>query len=189
MGRQNKKIEQLGPIARYQQSQDIDAEQSHLAVITPQQRAKGTYDGDGRRIVNRGGTPIMRWIRDGRISETQALAISHCLRLWSMVGLTQNVTASYGERMAHSDTVTDSRVVSLIEARQDLYRIQDYVPKPYFDIFENVCRFDEPAGIAGSRMGFGSRSAQDRAHTIVCMVADTIAMREGLISVVRILVA
>ena len=83
----------------------------------------------------------------------------------------------------------ERRTLNLIEAREDLYRIMNYTPRPYWDVFENVCRHDEPAGIAGSRLGFGSRSAQDRAHTIVCFVADVIAMREGMLPTVRILVA
>lgn len=188
MAKAKRKPSPLGPIATYQRGQELAEQQSALAVITPEQRAKGTYEGDGRRIVNRGGTPVARWLREGKLSPTQSLAIDTCNRLWALVGTEGRTTASYGERLAVSAN-EERRAITLIEAREDLYRIQDYVPKPYWHVFENVCRFGEPAGIAGSKLGFGGRAAIERAHTIVCMVADTIAMREGLVPVVRILVA
>lgn len=177
-----------GPLQRAVDADQARAEQSNLDVITPEQRAKGTYVGE-RRIVNAGGTPIMRWIAADKISDTQALAIQTCYRLWALVGTERRTTASYGERIASSLDHEDRMATTKIEAREDLYRIQEYVPKAWWQVFENVCRFDEPAGVAGSRLGFGSRSAQDRAHTVVCMVADIIAMNERLIPVSYIRVA
>lgn len=182
-----KKIDARGPLQRVHDAEQSSAVQSVIDVITPEQRAKGTYEGE-RRIINRGGTPIMRWIASGKISETQGLAIQTCYRLWALVGLEQRTTASYGERIAGGDA-SEQRAALLIEAREDLYRIQDYIPAPYWEIFQNVCRFDEPAGVAGSRMGFGSRSSEDRAHTVVCFVADIIAMKERLVPVTRIAAA
>ena len=183
-----RKQDTRGPLQRMHDNQRLDEEQSALNVLTPEQRAKGTYEG-GQRILNRGGTPVARWLATGKLSDTQHIAIQHCLRLWDMVGINQRTTASYGERVPASFTMDERRTLNLIEAREDLYRIMNYTPRPYWDVFENVCRHDEPAGIAGSRLGFGSRSAQDRAHTIVCFVADLIAMREGMLPTVRILVA
>ena len=130
----------------------------------------------------------MRWIAAGKLSETQSLAIQTCYRLWALVGLEQRTTAAYGERIAGSNETSDHRNAMLIEAREDLHRIQDYIPGGYWTVFENVCRFDEPAGVAGSRMG-STRGAEDRAHTIVCFVADLIAMHERLVPVTRILAA
>lgn len=135
--------------------------------------------------INRGGTPVERWKAQGRITETQQLAIGLCQRLWRLVGTEGSVTANYGQRIA-GRAVEELRIAMLIEARGDLYRIQDYIPAPYWDVFQNVCRFDEPSGVAGSRLGFGKRSAHDKAHTVVCMVADFIAMREGLLPVERV---
>lgn len=176
-----------GPLQKLHDSAATEREQSKLSVITPEQRAKGTYEGE-RRVINRGGTPVMRWIAANKLSDTQALAIQLCYRLWALVGLEQRTTAAYGERIAGNAEISDQRSAMLIEAREDLHRIQDYIPGGYWTIFENVCRFDEPAGIAGSRMG-SARGAEDRAHTIVCFVADIIAMNERLIPVSRILAA
>jgi len=156
---------------------------------TPEQIAKGGYvredfiHGETAKGVtphiNRGGTPVMRWIDDGKLSDTQQRAIAHCLYLWHMCGLEQRVTANYGERiMGQGDS--EARASNEIEARQDLHRIKDYVPASYFSVFENVVRFDEPAGVAGSKLGFGKHSACNRAHTVVCFVSDIIAMKERL---------
>ena len=176
----------LPPIAAYEHAREVERQQSILNVISPEQRAKGTYVGSSR-IVNIGQSPVLRWHSIGRISETQLLAIQICYRLWDMVGLKQATTASYGERIPGNDVDDTYKALTVIEAKEDLERIENYVPLAYWSVFENVCRFDEPAGIAGSRLGFGDRSAQERAHTVVCLVADTIAMKERLIPVTRIL--
>lgn len=184
-----KKIKQdlRGPLQKMFDGAETARQQSELLVITPEQRLKGTYEGE-RRIINRGGTPVMRWLASGKISDTQGLAIQTCYRLWALVGLEQRTTAEYGERISGSADISDERSAMLVEAREDLHRIRDYVPPGYWSVFENVCRFDEPAGIAGSRLG-SARGAEDRAHTIVCFVADIIAMKERLVPVTRILAA
>lgn len=179
------KADDRGPMQRIIDANRLADEQSFIDVITPEQRAKGTYDGE-RRIVNRGGTPVMRWIAAGKLSDTQAISIQLCYRLWGVAGLSSRTTSSYGERIPAAVTQDERLALVEIEAREDLHRFQDYVPALYWSIFENVCRFDEPAGVAGSRLGFGARSAEDRAHMVVCFVADTIAMREGLIPAQRI---
>lgn len=180
------KVDLRGPLQRFMDKQRQESEQSEMDVITKEQKAKGTYEGE-RRIFNRGGTPVMRWMTAGKLSDTQAIAIQLCYRLWGIAGLSQRTTAAYGERMPVMLHQDESRALIEIEAREDLHRIMDYVPGPYWQVFENVCRYDEPAGVAGSRMGFGNRSAEDRAHTIVCFVADIIAMKERLTPTVRIL--
>ncbi len=139
--------------------------------------------------LNRGGSPVMRWTREGRLSDTQMLAIAHCLHLWGLTGTEGRVTSHYGERIGGSDHENERRANTIIEAMADLRRIMAYIPGGYFGIFENVCRFDEPAGIAGQAIGYSNRANEARAHTIVCMVADLIAMREGLIPTTRIRVA
>lgn len=160
---------------------------------TQAQIANGQYErasmpapDGGNRVaqlhINRGGTPVARWIATGKLSDTQSLAIQLCYRLWALVGCNQHTTAAYGERVAGLSHHDERRAVNEIEARDDLRRIQGYIPPPFWQCFENVCRFDEPAGSAGSKLGWGSRSSHDRAHTVVCFVADTIAMKEGLAS-------
>jgi hypothetical protein len=67
-----------------------------------------------------------------------------------------------------------------VEARIDLHRIRDYFHPTHWAIFENVIRFDEPAGIAGSKLGRASGRAEQAALNCVCMVADVIAWKERL---------
>lgn len=160
-----------------------------LVGPTPEQLSRDTYtretithaDDFQRAVVhiNRGGTPVMRWATDGKLSDSQQRAIAHCLYLWRLCGLEQRTTSSYGERILTTGD-SEARASCEIEAREDLHRIQDYIPAKYWATFENVVRFDEPAGVAGSKLGFGERSGADRAHTIVCFVADIIADRERL---------
>lgn len=179
----------LGPIAAWERAVALDEQQSRLRVITPEQAAKGTYQGHGRRYVNRGGTPVARWVAAGRISDAQALAIQLCLRLWAVAGVSQRTTATYGERLPPGGHMSEAQALREIEARKDLRRIEGYVPARYWEVFENVCRFDEPAGIAGSRLGECDKAAEVAARTIVCFVADVIAMKERLLPTTRIRVA
>lgn len=157
---------------------------------TPEQFAKGNvarvdmiHADTAQRVtvhINRGGTPLARWLNEpGKLTDNQQRAIAHCLHLWRMCGLEQRTTANYGERIP-SSADSEARASNEIDARESLHRIKGYIPHAYFQIFENVIRFDEPAGIAGSRLGLGSRSACDRAHTVVCFVADIVFERERL---------
>lgn len=166
-----------GPLQRLIDAEKVANDQATLLVITPEQRAKGTYSGE-RRIVNN-HDPVMRWIAAGRLTEGQQAAIGYVRRLWDLSGLKQALTANYGH-VAIGTGCAERRAVLEIEAREDLHRCQEYVPRAYWEVFENVCRWGEPAGVAGSSLGFGGREAQTRALTIVCFVADIVAMRERL---------
>lgn len=173
-----------------------------VAVVEPTeaQLANGDYQlvhmpnpEGGNRVapvfVNRGGTPVMRWIAAGKLSDTQQVAISVVLRLWRILGCEGRVAATYGEHMAPCTiTETPELIERIVEAREDLKRIEGHFHglDAWWEVFENVVRFDEPAGVSGSRLGFGARSAEDRAHTTVCFVADIIATRENLSPPVRI---
>lgn len=176
-----KKQPQRGPLQALYDSDQVARAQAQIDIITPEQRAKGIYDCKKRPVVNRGGDPVQRWTWGGRLSDRQKLAIEVCIRLWEKAGLKQRITQKYGTRVpsAASDWV-ELRAHDEIEARAHLYRLQGLIPDMYWDVFENVCRHGEPAGVAGSRLGWGSRSAQERAHTIVCVVADIIANSERL---------
>jgi len=132
--------------------------------------------------INRGGTPLARWTNSGALTQSQLNAIQLSLRLWRLAGNNPKVTATYGPRVV-SFAGAEHRAISEIEARQDLHRIIGYFPGPlraYYDVYENICRHDMPAGVAGSELARTSRSGEVRAHQVVCFVADFIAMKEGL---------
>lgn len=166
-----------GPLQRLYDNSQIANDQAKLSVITPEMRAKGTYEGE-RRIVNN-HDPVQRWIASGKLTEGQQHAIGYVRRLWDIAGMEARLTANYGH-VAKGAGCAERRALIEIEAREDLHRVQDYVPMQYWSVFELVCRFGEPAGVAGSSMGAGGKTAQARAHTIVCFVADIVAMKEGL---------
>lgn len=130
---------------------------------------------------NTGHDPVARWLRDGKLDQRQKAAIDTVRRLWDLVGIRQRVTANYGERLGGS---VNAELCSLtvLEAMEDLDRIEGYFAglSPYWRIFENVCRFGEAAGTAGESVGYSPKSAQVRALTTVCFVADIIATRERI---------
>ena len=131
------KIDTRGPLQRLHDGTRTAAEQSELDVITPEMRAKGTYIGL-RTIVNN-HDPVERWKAAGKLSQAQQVVIEMCQRLWNLAGLQQRVTASYGERTSGSGN-SEVRAINEIEAREDLHRIQDYVPGKYWAVFELLCR-------------------------------------------------
>ena len=123
-------------------------------------------------LVNRGGTAVDRWIhRDttGLFGESEERAIRYTQNLW--------VRLEGGLRAIDpaADVVDMPLGWSQQEALVELKSLQERVPRPYWDCFENVCRFDEEAGVAGSKLASNSRSAIDAARTCVAFTASLIA--------------
>lgn len=156
---------------------------------TPEQLAKGTYQ--DRFVTNvddqtrakahvNAHSPVERWIRAGRLSDTQQAAIVLVRALWGKIELRQRLTSTYGHRIP---TGSDNEWLanSEIQARKDLARIEGYFLPWQWEVWENVVRFDEPAGTAGSALGFsGTKAQQSAVLMLVKMVADMIAVKERL---------
>lgn len=128
-------------------------------------------------LANRGGTPVARWKAAKLLSDSQIAAITHCERLWSMLGgkalvadLSKVPGAGAGSGWAEQ------------EALDDLRRIKGYFPAKWWSVFENVCRFDETAGFAGSTLTDCRNDQVAAARTTVQFVADIIAMKERLVT-------
>lgn len=177
--RGKKRVDTRGPLQRMYDNGQIANDQARLSVITPEMRAKGTYEGE-RRIVNN-HDPVQRWIASGKLTQGQQHAIGYVRRLWDIAGLERPVTANYGH-VAAGAGCAERRALIEIEAREDLHRVQGYFAglEKWWDVFENVCRWGESAGTAGSALGLGTHHAEIRAHTTVCFVADKIAEKERL---------
>jgi hypothetical protein len=124
-------------------------------------------------LVNRGGTAVERWIandKTGLFEEGQQRAIRYTQGLWLRAD----------GRLKAIDTtrdVVDDHIdgMSQQEALDELTRLKGRIPRPFWDCYENVCRFDEEAGTAGSRLANNSRSAIDAARTTVAFTASLIA--------------
>lgn len=135
-----------------------------------------------RAHVNRGGTPICRWHAAKKLTDDQLAFIHKCQRLWWVAGGNPRVTATYGERLGGAGDAA-ALASAAADAREDINRISGYFPGPlkaYWDVFENVCRHSLPAGVAGAGMGYEGKAAANRAHLIVCFVADYVNTREPL---------
>jgi len=162
-----------------------------LVSPTDAQMANGTYtagyvmDDKGLKawtFKNTNHDPVERWREASRLDARQLATIDHMRRLWRLAGISQRVTANYGERIPGSGN-SELACVNEIEARQDLKRIEALFPYPlsrWFNVFEDVCRHGTSAGLAGEALGLGQRSADVRAHLTVCFVADVIADRERI---------
>ena len=173
-------VERLAEQARARAANEAAVE----PLVTLHAQQHDTYEHDVRygqerkRMVNRGGTPIRRWVAAGLLSETQQAAISHCLNLWGIISTSGSLSCNLGrDNIRSAGGLGHPREV---EARDDLKRIRAYFPVPYWDCFENVCRWDEPAGVAGSKLSVKKDSRETAARLTVQFVADVIAMGEKL---------
>lgn len=122
--------------------------------------------------VNRGGTAVDRWERDELLSETQMAAIRYCRALWHNAQTERGVVANLHRigGISHYDDWAQ------IEALNELAWLRKSTPDRYWDVFENVCRFDMSAGIAGSNLTVNRDAQTTAARLIVCFVADLVAM-------------
>jgi hypothetical protein len=127
-------------------------------------------------------SPLTMWKAQGMLTETQQAAIGYCLRLWEFLPPMPATTAQYGERIPSNDSGQESEaaVNAWLDAIDDLRRVESYIPRSYWQVFENCIRFDMPAGVAGGDLGFTGRSGRAKAHVIVCFVSDIIADKENL---------
>lgn len=164
-------------------------------LVTPDVEKHGVYQwADIHAIDERGNesksttkrnlkaSPLTMWRAQGMLTETQEAAIGYCLRLWEFLPPMPATTAQYGERIPSNDSGQESEaaVNAWLDAIAGLRRIEGYIPRSYWQVFENCLRFDMPAGVAGSDLGFTGRSGRTKAHLIVCFVADIISMKENL---------
>lgn len=124
-------------------------------------------------VINRGGTAVDRWIANDQndiFGESEQRAIRYCQNLWHRVeGGVRAVDLT-------ADIIDAPLGWSQQEAFTELCKLEKRVPEHYWVVYQNVCRFDEEAGVAGSRLATNSRSAIDAAKTTVAYTASLIAM-------------
>jgi hypothetical protein len=137
----------------------------------------GDYTRHLRTYVNHGGTPLARWRKAGMLSDSQNVAIDHCIKQWSLIGGSSGLVANLDRTVFGSPGEGNHRE---IEARESLHRMKEHVGHKYFNVFENVIRFDEPAGQAGSRLTDANSKRQTMAFACVQFVADIIVLKERL---------
>lgn len=161
-----------------------------LDAPTAEHMAKGEFkrdyvmDDNGLKAMayrNTGHDPVARWLASDKLDQRQKAAIDTVRRLWDIVGIRQKITASYGERTGNGGCV-ELRANLVLDAMKDLERIEGYFIglRQWWSVFEQVCRFGEPAGQAGMAVGYAPKTAQTRALTTVQFIADIIADRERI---------
>lgn len=175
------RAEPTGPLQRFYDRQAADRDK--LPVLSDFARQHGDYapaakTGEMRHtVINKSVSPVIRWKNDGLLSDSQEAAIEHCQRLWMLTDCSGRLVANLDRTIFGCPG--DGNMAE-IEARDDLHRIKSGFPAGYWSVFEAVCRFDEPAGVAGSRLAKDDVTRRTMARAVVLMVADMITMRERL---------
>lgn len=151
---------------------------------TPEAKAHGDYDDEfvhhhetgtkTKATRNRRSHIIDKWIEDGGLGfEGGAVtAIKICEFLWER-SMSQKLTASYGERIHGSVEGMD-----MLEAISKISDLKRGIPAPYWSIFENIVRFRQPAGVAGSDLATNTSQSIASAKAVVGFVACKIAEKE-----------
>jgi len=169
------KIDTRGPLQKLADAQV--ANDASQPLVNEYAAQHGDYDRNLRVVINRGGTPVARWRTARLLSDSQNAAIDHCIALWDAISTSGGLVANLDRTVFGSPGEGNMRE---IEARDDLHRIKGYFPAKYWNVWENVCRFDEPAGYAGSRLTECKNDATAAARIVVQFVADVISMKERL---------
>ena len=132
-----------------------------------------------RVLRNQAATTVDRWLRDGGpgFDAPQARAIAHVRGLWAATGSGPRLVANYSGVGRVGGGLGDRE--GYLAALATLGSYQREFPAYVWEAFENVVRFDEPAGKVGSRMA--NNSAQQQAHAKACVgfVASKIAEWRG----------
>lgn len=152
-------------------------------IISPFAEQHGKYvdvfvhhDETGSKTqTKRVSNTLEKWIDEGGIGfESGAVAfIRKCQAHWETIG-NPKVTANYGERI-HGD---QGNGMAAHEARSELnYYQKELNAPPYWRIFENVVRHNQPAGIAGSDLATNPASRIASAKVVVGTVASVMASK------------
>lgn len=167
------------------------------SLVTPEARAHGDYRAvdfkfvevteGGKRVEkiskvvrNLGGTPIERWSRLGRLDERQMAAILFYQAAWRQHIGEPRVTANYSPAVRRgANQAIELWASSRMRAKEALRLLDQEVffriPIEHFEVWQNVTIWDEPAGVAGARVGFCHKPAEAAALLIVSLVAGMIA--------------
>ena len=135
----------------------------------------GAYVRDGTKLRNAHVDTVARWKSMGLISETQARAIELCQDLWERAGSPPGLVMD----LLKIPGMPGGTGASQHDALRQLAEMRDGFKPPvdtYFDVFENVVRWNEPGGVAGSRWANDDGRASQSALMCVRFVADMIAM-------------
>lgn len=133
-----------------------------------------------RVIRNCGATTIERWAQRGKLDERRMAAILFYQAAWAWHIGEPKVTANYSPGIARgAGQAIELWASSRMRAKESLRLLDQEVffriPVEHFQVWQNVVLWDEPAGVAGGRVGFCHKPAEAAALLIVGLVASMIA--------------
>jgi hypothetical protein len=152
--------------ARLAQQKDF-AEAAKQTLVTPEALRHGDYHdgytevGGVRRAVkvNRGGSTIARWLNDDNAFEDgERAAIRYCQKMWARLDY-------HSPALVVVDNGSDGLAEQ--EALTELAFFKFKLPSRYWNVYENICRFELP-----------STRRDDK--TVVTFVAALISQWKGL---------
>jgi hypothetical protein len=123
---------------------------------------------------------VEKWCRQGEVGFGHGAQriIANCQLFWLRLG-EPRLIAQYGERLPAS-TAGDGWTRQ--EALDELHRYKKMLGpamQPWWEVFENVVRHNEPAGVAGSRFAKNDPQRIQSAKVITGFVASFIAGQLG----------
>lgn len=126
------------------------------------------------------GTVLETWVKEGGpgFDHGAQRVIADCQTFWLRMG-NPRLIANYGERVAAS---THGEGYSQQEAADEIHYRKHLLPpgmSGYWDVFENVIRHNESAGVAGSAFAKNRPQQIQSAKVITGMVASFIAAKLG----------
>jgi hypothetical protein len=130
----------------------------------------------GQTVRNLYPMIVDRWLAEGGpgFDEPQRRAIDHCRSLWERLG-SASLVANYDGVGGGSDGDGWTQQ----EAFSQLAEYQGEIPFAYWQVFENVCRWDMAAGQAGSHLARSRPSQIAAAKQCVGFVASLVAQWRG----------
>jgi hypothetical protein len=126
-------------------------------LVTPEAAANGNYEKgwtevDGQRasvVINRGGSTIARWMNmpaDDVLGDAERAAIRFCQALWARLDYRCPALVRVDNgRDGHSEH----------EALAELSSLKTRLPVRYWNLFENICRFEQNASTRHDRVSVG----------------------------------
>ncbi len=173
-------------VRRFKTEAQLVAEKADAIGLPREQLGQGVYrirdikiiDNDRtvtlRTLKNMAGNKVEEWLFIGGpgFDEPQRAAYEHCRALWEKVGKSR-LTANYDQEPRHN---SNGAGWTQQEAMTQLAGYQAKIPHPYWDIFENVVRFDSPVGVAGSELATNTPQQIASARTVVGLVLSMVAM-------------
>ena len=168
------------PIGKLQRMRNLElAERDAAPVLNPHTANHGDYRIEGnhgrlKAIRNIAGSTVERWKRDKLLDDRQMTAINHCIGLWHQAGGMSGLVMDLNKLIGSA-----GQGYLQAEALAELAGYKMKLPREYWNVFENCCRFDEPGGVAGSRFANDNGRASQSALMCVRFVADLFCMWRG----------